>query len=69
MSGGQAAEVIAILAMFLGGIACGVVVIVSMAIKREDKRKSLTCGAPDAAARGARVLTGVGSRDISPPER
>jgi Na+-driven multidrug efflux pump len=69
MSGGVAAEVIAILAMFLGGVACGVVVIVSRAIKREDRKRSLTERAPDAAARGARVLTGVGSRDISPPER
>jgi hypothetical protein len=69
MSGGEAAEVIAILAMFLGGIAFGVVIIVSMAIKREDRQLSLTRMAPDAAARGARVLTGVGSRDVSPPER
>jgi hypothetical protein len=69
MSGGMAAEVIAILALFLGGVACGVVVIVSRAIKREDKRRSLTRRAPDAMTRGARVLTGAGSRDISPPER
>jgi hypothetical protein len=67
MSGGEAAEVIAIFAMFLGGIAFGVLIIVCVAIKREERRQSLTMKAPGAVARGARVLTGVGSRDISPP--
>lgn len=69
MSGGEAAEVIVILAIFLGGVVFGVLVIVSAAIKREDRRGSLTGTAPNAAARGARVLTGVGSRDAGPPER
>ncbi len=68
MSGGAAAEAIVILAIFLGGIVLGMLVIVSRAIKREDRSGSLTGQAPDAAARGARVLTGVGSRDVGPPE-
>ncbi len=68
MSGGAAAEAIAILALFLGGIMLGVLVIVSRAIKREDRSGSLTGAAPGAAARGARVLTGVGSRNAGPPE-
>jgi hypothetical protein len=68
MNGGEAAEVIVILAIFLSGITVGVLVIVSAAIKREDRRRSITGRAPDVAARGARVLTGVGARDISPPE-
>jgi hypothetical protein len=62
MSGGEAAEVVAILAVFLGGVVSGVLVIVCMAIKREDRRHSLTGTAPDAAARGTRLLTGVSSR-------
>jgi hypothetical protein len=62
-----AAEVVVILAVFLGGVALGILVIVSAAIKREDRRLSLTSAAPDAAARGARVLTGAGIRDIQMP--
>lgn len=68
MSGGGAAEVIVMLVIFLGGVTGGALVIVSMAIKREDRNRSLTRSAPDPAARGARVLTGVGSRDCGPPE-
>jgi hypothetical protein len=63
MSGGEVAEVIAILAVFLGGVVFGVLVIVCLAIKREDRKSSLKGAAPDAAARGTRLLTGVGSRD------
>jgi hypothetical protein len=69
MNGGTAAEVIAILAMFLGGVTFGVLVVVCAAIKREDRKLSLTGPAPGAAARGTRLLTGVGSRDTDPPRR
>jgi hypothetical protein len=62
MSSIQAAHAIEILATFLGGITLGVVVIVSRAIKREDRRRSLTGAAPDLAARGARILVRYGSR-------
>jgi hypothetical protein len=67
MGGIEAGEVIALLAIFLIGVVLGLLVVVSMAIKREDRKLTLTQQAPDAAARGTRVLTGVGSRDISPP--
>ena len=69
MTSGGVAELIAILAIFLGGAAIGVVVAVSRAIKREDRRLTLTGSAPDAAARGARVLTGAASRDADPLDR
>jgi hypothetical protein len=62
MSSIQAAHAIEILAIFLGGITMGVIVIVSRAIKREDRRRSLTGAAPDLAARGARILVRYGSR-------
>jgi hypothetical protein len=68
MSGGEAAEVIVMVAIFLCGITGGALVIVCRAIRREDKRFSLTQSPPDVAARGTRVLTGVGSRDCGPPE-
>ena len=58
----QAAHAIEILAIFLGGIALGVIVIVSVAIKREDRRRSLTGAAPDLVTRGARILVRYGSR-------
>lgn len=74
MSGGAVAELIALLAIFLAGVTCGVIIIVSRAIKREDRRFTLTGRAPDPAARGARLLTGAGSRTTvpgpgAPPER
>jgi hypothetical protein len=68
MSGGVAAEVIFMLAIFLGGVAGGALVIMSRAIKREDRRFSVTRPAPDALTRGTRVFTGLGSRDCGPPE-
>jgi hypothetical protein len=69
MNGGATAEVIAILAMFLIGVTFGVLAVVCAAIKREDRKFSLKGAAPDAAARGTRVLTGVGSRGAGPPRR
>jgi hypothetical protein len=65
MSGGEVAEMIAILAVFLGGVALGVLVIVCICIKREDRRFSLRKAAPGVAERGTRLLTGVGSRNSS----
>jgi hypothetical protein len=69
MSGGEVVELIALTVIFLIGVIGGALVIVVRAIKREDKRSSITRTAPDAGARGARVLTGLGSRDCGPPER
>jgi len=40
----------------------GVVLIVSAAIKREDRRLSLSGAAPDVLTQGARILIRVGSR-------
>ncbi len=62
MSGFEATDAIWILAIFLGGIALGVVLFVSAAIKREDRRFSLSGAAPDFLTRGARIVVGVGGR-------
>jgi len=62
MSGIGAAEAIGILAIFLGGIALGVIAIVAAAIRREEHRFSLGRTAPDFLTQGARMLIGVGSR-------
>jgi hypothetical protein len=48
------------------GLTIGVVAMVAMAVRREDRQYSLTRQAPDMAARGVRRLTGVGLRDITP---
>jgi len=62
MRGIEATDAIAILAIFLGGMVLGVVLIVSAAIKREERRLSLSGAAPDVLTQGARILIRVGSR-------
>jgi len=62
MRGIEATDAIAILAIFLGGMVLGVVLIVSAAIKREERRFSLSGAAPDFLTQGARILIRVGSR-------
>ncbi len=62
MSGIGARYVIEILAVFLGGIVLGVTAFVAVAIKREDRRFSLSGAAPDFLTQGARTLMRVGNR-------
>jgi hypothetical protein len=52
--------------VFGTGVIVGVIAMVAMAIRREDKRGSLTQPPPDVLARGARRLNGVGLRNITP---
>lgn len=54
--------------VFGTGMMVGIVAMIAMAVRREDRRYTLTGRAPDAAARGVRRLTAVGLRDIIPPE-
>jgi hypothetical protein len=60
MSGSAASVGYLILAVFLGGVALGVVAMVAIAVRREDRYYSLSGAAPGATARGARRLTGFG---------
>jgi hypothetical protein len=61
----MASVVIAVAALFLGGIVIGVVAVVALGVRREDRRYSLTCGeAPSGLARRVRRLNGVGLRDL-----
>ena len=68
----SAAAVIAIVLFlfFLVGVVVGVLlgflVTISRASNREDRLGTLTRQPPDAAARGARRLYGLGLRDITP---
>lgn len=60
MSSNGASIAYLILAVFLGGVTLGVIAMVAIAVKREDRLYSLSGAAPGAAARGARVLTRFG---------
>jgi hypothetical protein len=57
---------LAILAVFLIGVAIGVVAITAVASKREDRAGSITGPAPDATTEGARHVCGFGSRNVTP---
>ena len=53
-----------IIALFLAGVVTGVIVVVALAVRREDRRYSLHDEAPDRLSKGARTLNGVGRRDL-----
>jgi hypothetical protein len=52
--------------VFALGVVFGVIAMVSMASRREDRLGTLTRQPPDLLARGARRLNGVGFRNITP---
>jgi len=60
--GGNSTAAVAylILAVFLGGVTLGIVAMVAVAVRKEDRLFSLDGAAPGAAARGARFLTRFG---------
>jgi hypothetical protein len=61
----MAANAIAMtIALFLGGVVTGVIVVVALAVRREDRRYSLVGEAPDRLSKSARMLNGVGRRDV-----
>jgi hypothetical protein len=53
--------------VFMTGVLAGVMTVVALAVRKEDRRHTLTGAAPGAVARGVRRLAGVGLRDVSPP--
>jgi hypothetical protein len=61
MAGGVVAVAIAV---FLGGMVMGVIAVVAIAVRREDRRYTLAVEAPDRLSRSARRLTGVRRRDL-----
>lgn len=61
MNGSSGASVAyLILAVFLGGFTLGVLAAVAVAVRKEEKRFSLSGAAPGAAAEGTRWLTRFG---------
>jgi hypothetical protein len=61
-----AAIAILLLMVFLTGSTIGVFLIVSWAYNQEDRKRSLKGPPPGIGCDGARRLTGVGRRDITP---
>lgn len=53
-----------IIALFLGGVVTGLIVVVALAVRREDRRFSLSGEAPDRISSSTRRLIGVGRRDL-----
>jgi len=62
----EVAAAMGILSAFVMGIVIGIVLIVSIASRREERRFSLWEKAPDAACQGARRLLGVWVRGERP---
>ncbi len=54
--------------VFGTGVIVGIITMVAVAVRREDRRHTLMHEAPDAVTRGVRRLAGVGVRDIAPPD-
>jgi hypothetical protein len=50
--------------VFLGGLVTGVIVVIAIAVRREDRRYTLAVEAPDRLSRNTRLLIGVRRRDL-----
>ena len=55
---------LAAVGVFAAGIATGVIALVSVAIRREERNVTLISGAPDNVARAGRWLNGVHVRTL-----
>jgi hypothetical protein len=52
------------IAVFLGGVMVGVLAVIAIAVRREDRHYTLAGEAPDRLSRNTRRLTGVGRRNL-----
>jgi hypothetical protein len=60
----MASVVVVAVAVFIAGVVMGVIAVVAIAVRREDRRYTLAVDAPDRLSRSTRRLTGVGRRDL-----
>ena len=60
----MASVVVVAIAVFIAGLVMGVVAVVAIAVRREDRRYTLAGDAPDLMSKTTRRLTGVGRRDL-----
>lgn len=65
MAGSGIVVAIVILVVFLGGGVIGLIAMVAVAVRREERLFSLSGDAPDAVTKGTRRLTAAGSRGVS----
>jgi hypothetical protein len=54
------------IALFLSGVVVGVIAVVAVAVRREDRAYTLVDDAPNLMSQSARRLTGLGRRDLDP---
>jgi hypothetical protein len=52
--------------VFLAGLVLGFMVVIAVAVRREDRRYTLAVAAPDRLSRSTRRLIGVRRRDLDP---
>ena len=52
------------IALFLAGVVVGVIAVVAVAVRREDRACSLVTDAPNRMSKSARKLNGLGCRDL-----
>jgi hypothetical protein len=57
-------ELTVIIALFLSGVLTGVIVVVALAVRREDRRYTLAEDAPNLTSKSVRRLTGFGRRGL-----
>jgi hypothetical protein len=63
----MAGVVIAVtIALFFGGVVIGIIAVVALAVRREDRAYTLVGDAPNRMSRSARRLNGLGCRDLNP---
>ena len=59
----MAGVVVVAITVFIAGLVVGVIAVIAVAVRREDRRYTLAVDAHDRLSRPARRLTGVGRRD------
>ena len=60
----MASVVVVAITVFVAGLVMGVVAVVAIAVRREDRHYTLAVDAPDRMSKTTRRLTGVRRRDL-----
>jgi hypothetical protein len=60
----MASVVVVAVAVFIAGVVMGVIAVIAIAVRREDRRYTLAVDAPDRLCKTTRRLTRVGRRDL-----
>ena len=60
----MAGVVVVAIAVFIAGLVMGVIAVIAIAVRREDRLYTLAGDAPDLMSKTTRRLTGVGRRDL-----